>query len=235
MTIHAALNHVTHYSYDRLVNLGPQTIRLRPAPHCRSKIISYSLKVEPEGHFINWQQDPFANYQARLVFPDKAKEFKVTVDVVMDMAVYNPFDFFLEPDAEEFPFNYEANLKQELAPYLTADPVTPLLQAQLDKIDRTKRHDSSPLLFGIGLGDSRGLINAGDRHVMGKLDLGLIDTALNRCSAGWLRRTGQRNMAFARQQTRSGIEPNPAGTGQINLAPGVQVGKVHLGAARAVE
>ncbi len=139
MTIHAALNHVTHYSYDRLVNLGPQTIRLRPAPHCRSKIISYSLKVEPEGHFINWQQDPFANYQARLVFPDKATEFKVTVDVVMDMAVYNPFDFFLEPDAEEFPFNYEANLKQELAPYLTADPVTPLLQTQLDKIDRTKR------------------------------------------------------------------------------------------------
>jgi transglutaminase-like putative cysteine protease len=104
MTIHAALNHVTHYTYDRLVNLGPQVIRLRPAPHCRSKIISYSLKVEPaEGHFINWQQDPFANYQARLVFPEKTKEFKVTVDVVMDMAVYNPFDFFLEPEAEEFP------------------------------------------------------------------------------------------------------------------------------------
>jgi len=139
MTIHAALNHVTHYSYDRLVNLGPQTIRLRPAPHCRSKIISYSLKVEPEGHFINWQQDPFANYQARLVFPNKTKEFKVTIDVVMDMAVYNPFDFFLEPDAEEFPFSYEANLKQELVPYLTPDPVTPLLQACLDKIDRAKR------------------------------------------------------------------------------------------------
>jgi uncharacterized protein (DUF2126 family)/transglutaminase-like putative cysteine protease len=139
MTIHAALNHVTHYSYDRLVNLGPQTIRLRPAPHCRSKIISYSLKVEPEGHFINWQQDPFANYQARLVFPDKTKEFKVTVDVVMDMAVYNPFDFFLEPDAEQFPFDYETNLKQELAPYLTPDPVTPLVQVYLDKIDRVKR------------------------------------------------------------------------------------------------
>ncbi len=139
MTIHAALNHVTHYTYDRLVNLGPQTIRLRPAPHCRSKIISYSLKVEPAGHFVNWQQDPFANYQARLVFPEKTKEFKVTVDVVMDMAVYNPFDFFLEPEAEEFPFSYQADLKQELAPYLIPDPVTPLLQAQLDKIDRTKR------------------------------------------------------------------------------------------------
>ncbi len=139
MSIHAALNHVTHYSYDRLVALGPQVIRLRPAPHCRSKIISYSLKVEPEDHFINWQQDPFANYQARLVFPNKTKEFKVTVDVVLDMAVYNPFDFFLEPEAEEFPFSYAPDLKQELAPYLTPDPVTPLLQAYLDKIDRTKR------------------------------------------------------------------------------------------------
>jgi len=139
MSIHAALNHITHYSYDRLVALGPQVVRLRPAPHCRSKIISYSLKVEPEGHFINWQQDPFANYQARLVFPDKTKAFKVTVDLVVDMSVFNPFDFFLEPEAEEFPFSYEANLKQELAPYLTPEPVTPLVQACLDKIDRSKR------------------------------------------------------------------------------------------------
>ncbi len=139
MSIHAALNHITHYSYDRLVALGPQVVRLRPAPHCRSKIISYSLKVEPEGHFINWQQDPFSNYQARLVFPEKTKEFKVTVDLVVDMSVFNPFDFFLEPAAEEFPFSYEVDLKQELAPYLTPEPVTPLVQACLDKIDRTKR------------------------------------------------------------------------------------------------
>jgi len=151
MSIHAALNHVTHYSYDRLVALGPQVVRLRPAPHCRSKIISYSLKIEPEGHFINWQQDPFANYQARLVFPEKTKEFKVTVDVVMDMAVYNPFDFFLEPEAEEFPFSYQADLKQELAPYLTPDPVTPLVQAYLDKIDRTKRRS---VLFLVDLNQS---------------------------------------------------------------------------------
>ncbi len=139
MSIHAALNHVTHYSYDRLVNLGPQVIRLRPAPHCRSKIISYSLKVEPEVHFMNWQQDPFANYQARLVFPEKTKEFKVTVGLVVEMAVYNPFDFFLEPDAEEFPFTYEADLKQELMPYLLADPMTPLVSEYLKKVDYTKR------------------------------------------------------------------------------------------------
>nr|WP_315480048.1 transglutaminase family protein [uncultured Rhodoferax sp.] len=139
MSIHAALNHVTHYTYDRLVNLGPQVIRLRPAPHCRSKVVSYSLKVEPSTHFINWQQDPFANYQGRLVFPDKTTQFKVTVDLVVEMAVYNPFDFFLEPEAEEFPFTYAPELKQELLPYLAADPVTPLLQAYLDKIDRTKR------------------------------------------------------------------------------------------------
>ena len=146
MSIHAALNHITHYTYDRLVNLGPQVVRLRPAPHCRSNIIAYSLKVEPEGHFVNWQQDPFANYQARLVFPDKTKEFKVTVDLVVEMAVYNPFDYFLEPSAQEFPFTYEAQLKEELAPYLVADPITPLVEAFLEQIDLTQRSTNSFLV-----------------------------------------------------------------------------------------
>jgi transglutaminase-like putative cysteine protease len=139
MSIHAALHHVTHYRYDRPVTLGPQVIRLRPAPHCRSKIISYSLKIEPAGHFINWQQDPFANYQARLVFPEKTREFKVTVDVVMDMAVYNPFDFFLEPSAENYPFQYDKLLSQELAPYLATEPLTPELSAYLARVDRSER------------------------------------------------------------------------------------------------
>lgn len=135
MSIHAALHHVTHYRYDRLVELGPQIVRLRPAPHCRSHVLSYSLRIEPEKHFINWQQDPFANYQARLVFPEKVRAFKVTVDLVVEMAVYNPFDFFLEPQAEHFPFRYAAEVQQELAPYLAAEPATPLLQAYLGKID----------------------------------------------------------------------------------------------------
>jgi uncharacterized protein (DUF2126 family)/transglutaminase-like putative cysteine protease len=139
MSIHAALHHVTHYKYDHPVILGPQVIRLRPVPHCRSKILSYSLKVEPADHFINWQQDPFANYQARLVFPEKTREFKITVDVVADMAVYNPFDFFLEPTAETFPFQYEDILRQELAPYLAVEPASERLAACLARIDRTER------------------------------------------------------------------------------------------------
>ena len=137
MSIHAALNHVTHYKYDRPVRLGPQTVRLRPAPHCRSNVISYSLRVEPGKHFVNWQQDPFSNYQARLVFPEPTTEFKVTVDLVVEMAVYNPFDFFLDPSAETFPFTYEPELAQELAPYLAPEPATPRVQAYLEKVDRT--------------------------------------------------------------------------------------------------
>ncbi|MDO9090993.1 MAG: transglutaminase family protein [Burkholderiaceae bacterium] len=138
MSIHAALTHTTRYKYDRPVNLGPQVVRLRPAPHCRSKVISYSLRVEPAKHFVNWQQDPFANYQARLVFPEKTTEFTVTVDLVVEMAVYSPFDFFLEPAAQTFPFRYAPELAAELAPYLVAEPVTPLLQTYLDGISREK-------------------------------------------------------------------------------------------------
>src|SRR6478609_3047154 len=138
MSIHAALNHVTHYKYDRPVRLGPQMVRLRPAPHCRSNVLSYSLRVEPT-HFINWQQDPFANYQARLVFPEPTTEFKVTIDLVVEMAVYNPFDFFLEPSAENFPFKYEPLLQEELAPYLSLEPATPLFKGYLERIDRRSR------------------------------------------------------------------------------------------------
>ena len=146
MSIHVALSHITHYKYDRLVTLGPQIVRLRPAPHSRTQILSYSLKIEPTDHFINWQQDPFANYQARLVFPQPTREFKVTVDMVVDMVTLNPFDFFLEPEAEEFPFKYSEPMTRELAPYLVTEPATPLLQAYLDNIDRTKRRTNDFLV-----------------------------------------------------------------------------------------
>jgi uncharacterized protein (DUF2126 family)/transglutaminase-like putative cysteine protease len=139
MSIHVALNHVTHYKYDRRVALSPQIVRLRPAPHCRTNILSYSLKIEPEGHFINWQQDPFSNYLARLVFPEKTTEFKVTVDLVAEMAVHNPFDFFLEPGAENFPFTYDAALQAELAPYLVKEAATPAFTAFLGTIDRREQ------------------------------------------------------------------------------------------------
>ena len=139
MAIHVALKHVTRYKYDRPVSLGPQVVRLRPAPHCRTPVLSYSLRVEPANHFINWQQDPFANYLARLVFPEKTTEFTVTVDLVAEMAVYNPFDFFLEPHAQTFPFAYDEAQLVELAPYLQVEPTTPLLAAYLKDIPRTER------------------------------------------------------------------------------------------------
>lgn len=137
MSLHIALHHVTEYHYDRPVELGPQVIRLRPAPHSRSQILSYSLKVEPTGHFINWQQDPFANYQARLVFPEKTTHFTVTVDVVAEMAVFNPFDFFLEPDAENYPFAYSRALTKELGPYLQVSCAAPSVKNYLKTIDRS--------------------------------------------------------------------------------------------------
>ena len=142
MSIHVALHHVTEYRYDRPIQLGPQVVRLRPAPHSRSRILSYSLRVEPENHFINWQQDPFANHQARLVFPEKTTRLKVTVDLVAEMAVYNPFDFFLEPSAETVPLTYAPELREELAPYLVCAPElarAPLFQKYLAGIDRRQQ------------------------------------------------------------------------------------------------
>ena len=138
MSIHVALNHITHYRYDRLVGLSPQVVRLRPAPHCRTRILSYSLKVAPADHFINWQQDPQANYLARLVFPDSTRELKIEVDLVAEMSVLNPFDFFLTPYAEQFPFKYDSNERRELVPYLIKAPTTPLVESYLNGISRER-------------------------------------------------------------------------------------------------
>ncbi|HEX5486291.1 MAG TPA: transglutaminase family protein [Limnobacter sp.] len=117
MSIHVALRHITRYHYDRLINLDPQVVRLRPAPHCRTRILSYSMQVLPAEHFVNWQQDPQSNHLARLVFPERTTSFEIAVELVAEMSVLNPFDFFLEESAEEFPFKYDQSLDQELAPY----------------------------------------------------------------------------------------------------------------------
>jgi len=139
VSIHVALNHLTHYRYDRPVSLSPQVVRLRPAPHCRTRILAYSLKVTPAGHFINWQQDPQANFLARLVFPDRIRELQIEVDLVAEMSVLNPFDFFLTPYAEQFPFKYDSNERRELVPFLVKAPATPLVANYLAGISRERR------------------------------------------------------------------------------------------------
>jgi uncharacterized protein (DUF2126 family) len=140
MSITAALYHLTHYRYDRPVTLGMQTIRLRPAPHVRSTIQSYSLKISPEPHFINWQQDPFGNFLAKVVFPDKVSQFKIEVDLLAKICVFNPFDFFLEEYAKNFPFAYEASLREELAPYLEIKENDVQLREWVARIDRSPKN-----------------------------------------------------------------------------------------------
>src|SRR6478735_11273317 len=134
VSIFVALHHVTHYKYDRPIDLGPQTIRLRPAPHTRTPILSYSLKVTPSNHFVNWQQDPQGNWLARYVFPEKTTELKIEVDFTAQMTVVNPFDFFVEPYADSFPFEYPQDLKTELAPYLETVKPDRLFAKYLDTI-----------------------------------------------------------------------------------------------------
>jgi uncharacterized protein (DUF2126 family) len=151
MSIHVALNHVTHYRYDRSISLGPQVVRLRPAPHSRTRILSYSMRVTPADHFINWQQDPQSNYLARLVFPKKTQEFRIEIDLVAEMSVLNPFDFFLEPSAEHFPFSYDEALATELAPYCIKTPLTPAFADYMDEVNAEikaagKRHTNDFLV-----------------------------------------------------------------------------------------
>jgi uncharacterized protein (DUF2126 family)/transglutaminase-like putative cysteine protease len=141
VTIRVALHHVTRYHYDRPVNLLPQVVRLRPAPHCRTPIEAYSLRIRPEPHFLNWQQDPFSNYQARLVFPNKATELSVEVDLVAEMTVINPFDFFVESSAEHCPFDYGAALRRDLGPYLE---VAPPGRRFAEFVERARMEDARP-------------------------------------------------------------------------------------------
>ncbi len=137
MSIKAAVYHLTHYKYDRPVILQPQIIRLQPAPHSKTKVLSHSLKVHPSQHFVNVQQDPYGNYLARFVFPEPVTELKIEVDLVADMTVYNPFDFFVEESAETWPFDYPEELREDLSIYRQPEPAGPLLQNFLDGIDPT--------------------------------------------------------------------------------------------------
>jgi len=146
MSIQVSLRHVTRYLYDRPVALGPQVVRLRPAPHTRTTILSYSLKVTPSQHFVNWQQDPNGNWLARFVFPERTREFSVTVDLTADMSVVNPFDFFVEPFATDFPFDYPAEFAEELAPYLVKEPLGPRLEAFLTSVPRGKQNTTDFLV-----------------------------------------------------------------------------------------
>src|SRR6202012_3817612 len=154
MSIQVAIHHATRYRYDRLVMLGAQTVRLRPAPHCRTKIVAYDLTVEPKVHFLNWQQDPQSNWLARITVPEKTDHFTVTVDLTVQMDVINPFDFFLEPEAENFPFTYAPELKAELEPYLRAQDCGLLFNAFIAALPREKKQTTN-FLFDLNAQLSR--------------------------------------------------------------------------------
>jgi transglutaminase-like putative cysteine protease len=146
LSIQVALNHVTHYRYDRAVWLSPQLVRLRPAPHCRTRILAYSQRITPAAHFINWQQDPQSNFVARVVFPEQVRELRVEVDLVVETAVHNPFDFFLEPDADHVPFAYTDAQNRELQPFLQTEDMTPRLRDYLGALPRERRRTIDTLV-----------------------------------------------------------------------------------------
>jgi uncharacterized protein (DUF2126 family)/transglutaminase-like putative cysteine protease len=146
MSILVGLHHVTRYNYDRPIGLGPHLVRLRPAPHARTRVPSYSLTVTPKQHFVNWQQDAHGNWIARFVFPEKTREFSVTVDLTADLEVINPFDFFVEPYADKWPFVFADELREDLAAYVTPEPAGPLLASFLKTISRTPRNTTDFLV-----------------------------------------------------------------------------------------
>ncbi len=147
MAIRVAIKHKTTYHYDRPVSLSPHIFRLRPAVHSRTPIEAYSFKLVPKDHFINWQQDPFGNYQARVVFPEKTKELTIDIEVIARMEVINPFDFFVEEYAEKFPFTYSAQLQKELIPYLETDTPGILLTNWLNTVDRSEKRIEDFLVY----------------------------------------------------------------------------------------
>jgi len=151
MAIRVALQHRTRYRFDRQVNVSPHEIRLRPAPHCRTPVLGYSLTVAPAKHFLNWQQDPYGNWIARVVFPERTDALEIVVDLTADMTVINPFDFFVEPYAEQFPFAYADALHKELKPFLETADMGPRLSAWMERFRATIRADESTVLMLVRL------------------------------------------------------------------------------------
>ncbi|MEA3371418.1 MAG: transglutaminase N-terminal domain-containing protein, partial [Campylobacterota bacterium] len=147
MALKVVLSHKTHYKYDRPISLSPHIIRLRPAPHSRTPIEAYSLKITPENHFINWQQDAFGNYQARVVFPEKVTEFGIDVEILADLITLNPFDFFVDEYAESFPFKYKKDLKKELAPYLEITENGKAIKKFVKSLDLKKRTTNDFMVY----------------------------------------------------------------------------------------
>jgi transglutaminase-like putative cysteine protease len=148
VAIQVAIRHNTAYEFDRPVPIHPHVVRLRPGPHCRTPIKTYSLTVEPQNHFVNWQQDPFGNHLARFVFPEKSRSLKLHVKLVAELVAINPFDFFLEESVETFPFNYEPILKSDLAPYLNISERGKQLTRWIKGINRQKMA-LVPFLVGV--------------------------------------------------------------------------------------
>ena len=189
MAIRVALSHRTTYRFDRHVALGPHEIRLRPAPHCRTPILSYSLTVAPEPHFRNWQQDPYGNWVGRFVFPERGDVLAIEVDLVADLTVINPFDFFVEPYAEKFPFTYAPSLAKELIPFLETAPLGAHLEHWLAEFRRTIRPDENPVLLLVRLNQ---LLQGQIRYLV-RMEPGVQnpETTLENCSGscrdtGWL-------------------------------------------------
>ncbi|WKX75930.1 transglutaminase N-terminal domain-containing protein [Zobellia laminariae] len=139
MALKVSISHKTTYKYDRRINLSPHIFRLRPAPHSRTPIEAYSIKIKPDNHFFNWQQDPFGNYLARIVFPEKTDFLSVDIEIIADLKTINPFDFFVEKGVENYPFVYSEELKKELLPYLEITEKGPLLKDWVKKIDLTPK------------------------------------------------------------------------------------------------
>jgi transglutaminase-like putative cysteine protease len=134
MAVQVALKHKTIYRYDRPVILGPQIVRLRPAPHCFAKTSAFALDISPDEHSCHWQQDPFGNFVARIIFPQKTEHFSTEVNFIANLETTNPFNFFVEPEAEEFPFTYVASTKEQVRPFLTPDVAGPLLANYLHRL-----------------------------------------------------------------------------------------------------